>query len=465
MSTKQGKGKSPTQKIKDKLDDLLKQAEEFENRRPELEAKAEDKISYAKTKIMKQEPFFAMLLFKMPVIPCYQIKTMATEGTHILYNPVFVADELLRKDVLFVLMHEICHVFFRHHIRGPIKGKEAQKILDSYYNKIKDGKKDVIMEAHVKAIQKKLAKWNNAADYVINYHLRDELKFPCSDKLKEEMLYDKQYKNTTSEVVYKALGDDPEGDGDGNEGMGIGGILPAGLGDLTEQEITQLGKDLEQDVKAAAISAKKAGKLPKGMQELIEGMYTTTTPWQDVFRTIFTQISKQDYTFRFPNKRYSMHQANYGVIMPSVWGEEYTDAYFIMDTSGSVGPREKKILTSELRQILEDYPIRLHVIYCDTKAYIENIEVLTREDIQGGKLKLDVKGGGGTDMRPAFNHINNNLHNVEPEVVICMTDMYLSSWDLGNEPSYNVYWAQLPRSNKSAKPPWGVKIDIQLEKE
>jgi hypothetical protein len=59
--------KTPVQKVKDRLKKLLADAEKFEKRRPELEKTARDKISYAKTKLMQKEPFFAMLLFKMPV--------------------------------------------------------------------------------------------------------------------------------------------------------------------------------------------------------------------------------------------------------------------------------------------------------------------------------------------------------------------------------------------------------------
>jgi predicted metal-dependent peptidase len=447
--------------VKDRLKKLLADAEKFEKRRPELEKTARDKISYAKTKLMQKEPFFAMLLFKMPVEACYQIPTMATDGTHLMYNPVFVAEGLLRKDVLFVLLHEIEHVFFKHHIRGPIKGSQAKGIFDAYKKQFEAGIRDVFIEDHIKKIQAKLKKWNHAADYVINWNIKHEVGLPISSKLEKEMLIDEKYKDDTSEIVYRKLPDfDPDED---NSDHGIGSVFPIGLGDLSEAEIGQLEKELEAEVKAAAISAKKAGKLPKGAEGVIDSMYTTVTPWQDVFRTVFTSIAKQDYTFMVPNRRYTMHQAEHGVIMPSLFGEEYVKVGFIMDTSGSVGPREKEILASELKTILEDYMIELHVLYCDTQAYVESVEVLTREDIQNGKLRLNVKGGGGTNMRPGFDYFRDTEEDFE--VIICLTDMYLFNWDLGPEPEGSVYWAQLPQHDEKAKPPWGVKIDIQIEGE
>ncbi len=459
---KSGKNpRSAVQKVKDRLKEYLKEAEKFEQRKPELEKQAKEKISYAKTKLMQKHSFFAMLLFKMPSEICYQIPTMATDGTHLLYNPVFVAEQLLRKDVIFVLLHEIEHVFFKHHIRGPIKGSDAKKIFDAYKDQFDAGKKDIFIEDHIKRIQAKLKKWNKAADYVINWNIYNDVGMKCSNKLKEQMCYDEQYKDDTSEQVYAKLPDENPDDNDGDHG--IGGVFPIGLGDLTESEIGQLEKELDNEVKAAAISAKKAGKLPAGIEGIIEDLYTTETPWQDVFRTIFTTIAKEDYTYAVPNRRYSMYQVEHGIIMPSLCGEEYTKVGFIMDTSGSVGPNEKAILVSELRHILEDYPIELHVLYCDTEAYIDNVEILTREDITNGKLRLDVKGGGGTNMRPGFDYFRD--HEDDFEVIICLTDMHLFNWNLGPQPEGSVFWAQLPNHNENAKPPWGVKIDIQINGE
>ena len=103
------------------------------------------------------------------------------------------------------------------------------------------------------------------------------------------------------------------------------------------------------------------------------------------------------------------------------------------------------------------------MLYFDTKAYTENVEVLTKADIQGGKLKLDVKGGGGTDMRPAFDWFRDNQDEHEFEIVICLTDMYLFNWKLGIDPPFSVFWARLPQADKKVTPPFGTCIDIELE--
>jgi predicted metal-dependent peptidase len=446
---------------------------EASERKHEMEEKAEEKISRAKAKLMQLEPFFAMLLFKMPTYPCYQIPSMGTDGTLLLYNPEFVSEVLLRKDVMFVLLHEVMHVFFKHHFRGPIKAEEAKKMFERLKRLTEKGKKDIFLEDGIENIKHKMKEWNFATDYTINGHIIENIpQVPHSKELdpggKVGLLYKRELSGTTSEKVYDEIKTpyDPDADpGSDDMGMGIGGVLPAGLGELTEGEVKAIEGELDNAVKAAAISAKKAGKLPAGVEGVIEDLYTTTTPWQDILRTVFTSINKQDYTFQYPNKRYTQHMMDYGVVMPSLWGEEYQNVGFIMDTSGSVGEREKQMLASELRHILEDYNIKLHVLYCDTQAYTDSIQIFTKEDIRNGRLKLNVKGGGGTSMRPAFDYYRDNMDEHGFEVVICMSDMYLSDWGrLGTQPAFSTFWLRLP-DHSDQKPDFGTCVDIVLEEE
>ena len=455
--------KTPKEKVRDFIKDQLKQAEEFNQRRPEIEAEAEDRISYAKTKLMRAEPFFAMLLFRMPSYPNYQIERAATDGSALLYNPIWVAEGILRKDITFVLFHEIAHVFWKHCTRGPINSVNASAILERQAALKRDGKTDVLLDAEVGRMKHVLKEWNYATDYVINNHAVEEAGIPISESLKKECLFNSSYADMTSENVYDKIKTpyDPDADDDGLD-LGIGGVLPAGFGDLSEEEAKQLSEEFAQDVEAAASACRQAGTMPGCLEDVIDSLYKTETPWQDVFRTIFTSINKQDYTWAYPNKRYTSHMMEYGVVMPSLWGEEYTDAGFIMDTSGSVGRREKEILASQLRDILEDYNIRLHVLYCDTDAYTEHVQTFTREDIKNGALKLDVKGGGGTKMRPAFDYFRENADELDLQVVICMTDMALWDWgDLGPEPSFSVFWAALPNADE-VEPDFGKVINIQI---
>lgn len=460
-------------KLAEKLNKML---EEYADRKIEEEEKALEALSLAKTRLMRQSPFFASLLFRMPMICNYQVPTMGTDGLVVLYNPFFV-NLLKRKDLVFVMLHEIQHVLFKHPMRCPLNPKSLEQLMKTFS---KQKQKDPFLQAQVEDMKAILKKWNYATDYAINLNIRDNVKLKPTDHLVKDvgMLIDDQYKDMTAEQIYKKLPDpDPsspkedddcqgglasllEGD-DGGQGMG--GVLPVGMGELDGLEVKDAEKELDANVHAAAAAARKAGNLPGGMEKLIEDLYTTTTPWEDIMRTqISAVVSKMDYTWLRPNKRYGQHLLDHGVIMPGLYGEEYADMYFVMDTSGSVSDDDRAILASELRRILEDYNITIHLIYCDTQVQGDPVK-LTRQDIQNGALKLELKGYGGTDFRPAFKYINEHLDEIEPEMVIYLTDMYPNTWSIGPEPPYSVFWACLPQGQKDAKPPWGQVVQIELE--
>ena len=454
-------------KLVEKLNKML---EETAERVEEAEKASLDILSSAKIRLMRQSPFFAALLFRMPMVCSYEIPTMATDGLVVLYNPLFVT-QLKRKDVVFVLLHEIQHVLFKHPMRCPLQPKSLEHLM-KVFNRQKV--KDPFLKSQLDEMMAKLKKWNYATDYVINLNIRDNVKLKPTDHLLNEvgMLIDDKYKDMTAEQVYKLLKDEPpkppnpdqsQGAGLADSGQGMGGVLPVGMGELDGMEQKDAEKELDANVQQAVTVARKAGNLPGGMEKIIEDLYTTTTPWQDIMRTqISSVVSKMDYTFMKPNKRYGQHMINHGVIMPGLYGEDYADMYFVMDTSGSVSDNDRAILTSELRRILEDYNVAIHLIYCDTRVQGDPIR-LTREDIQNGKLSLELRGYGGTDFRPAFKYINDHMDEITPELVIYLTDMYPNTWSLGDEPPYSVFWACLPQGQKDAKPPWGQVVQIQLE--
>lgn len=451
---------TPREKVKKFLEDQLAEYEKFKERQPEIEAKAADKISYAKTKLMQMEPFFAMLLFKMPTMINYNIDTAATDGTYLMYNPLIISEKIMRKDLVFILLHEIAHVFWKHTVRGPMSNLNVKEIFKKANGNSFDP--EVAKTQHI------IREWNYATDYVINWHINTNAHIPITRELKNKIRFDKKYSDKTSKAVYDEIKTEFDPDKvltEPQSMFGIGGILPQGMGELSSDEIAVLEKEFAQDVMSAASAAQTAGKLPKGVSDTIDSLYKTTTPWQDIFRTIFTSINKQDYTFMYPNKRYTQHMLDYGVCMPSLYGEEYIDCGFIMDTSGSIGEQEKQILTSELKQILEDYPVKLHVLYCDSKAYVDDVQVLTQEDIRNGGLSLKIKGGGGTNMKPAFDYFRDNQDEYDFQTVICMTDMHLFDWGkLGPEPEFSVYWACLPDAKKDQVPDFGTKINIEVQK-
>ena len=221
------------QKNKELIEKLLKASEELEERKLEWEEDAEDKISFAKARLTQIEPFFAMLLFYLPTYPCYFIPTMATDGISLLYNPEFVSQTILRKDVLFVLLHEIEHIFLKHNIRGPIRSVDVKAIFEHHQKQKEKGVKDIFMDDHIEEMKHILKEWNFACDYVINDHIIKDTNIKATKKLKKLLLQIDKYHNKTSEWVYDDIKTKRDPSKDANKQgveISIGDILPVGMG-------------------------------------------------------------------------------------------------------------------------------------------------------------------------------------------------------------------------------------------
>jgi len=109
---------------------------------------------------------------------------------------------------------------------------------------------------------------------------------------------------------------------------------------------------------------------------------------------------------------------------------------------------------SELTAILDEYPPEvMTVIYCDTK--IAGVQEFHKEDLP---LKLEAKGGGGTNFQPPFEWVEEQ--GIEPVCFIYLTDMECNRFP-EEYPEYPVMWVatQEPPSYYGT-PPFGEVIEM-----
>ena len=81
-----------------------------------IESKATDIMSKARTRLVTGYPFFGNQAMKLKLIEDESVKTMATDGRVVKFNPSWV-EELPLIEVVAVLAHEIMHVTNGHHLR------------------------------------------------------------------------------------------------------------------------------------------------------------------------------------------------------------------------------------------------------------------------------------------------------------------------------------------------------------
>jgi predicted metal-dependent peptidase len=371
-----------------------------------MQSNAARRVTAARTALILDEPFFGQLALKLRLVEDPTCPTAWTDGVRLGYSPSFVAS-LSQAELLAVVVHEVLHVTNGHPWR-----REGRTPLQ----------------------------WNIACDAAIN-HIITESGFT----LPKDCVDIPEHHGKSAEYIYARLPKkytQSNGEGDGKGNAGIGEVRDApGNGEAEESGCTQA--DWQQAVQAAAKMAQAMGKLPGGMERII-GATQNRTDWKSVLLRFVQQISKADYTWRTPNKRYIAS----GLYLPSLHSESMGPVAIGLDMSGSVDQTTLNVFGGAVEAIASQCrPERIDAIYCDST--IQGMDSYGPDD----HIRLTAKGGGGTDFRPVFESLKDL--ETEPVCLIYLTDGWGTYPD--NPPDIPVIWAM----TTDYEPPWGevVRID------
>jgi predicted metal-dependent peptidase len=400
----------------------------------------------ARAALVLRDPFLASLALRLDLQESDAFPTAATDGISLYYNPKYVADIAEKygdheapeyyKGLWF---HEVMHPAFGHHVR---KGSRDHKL------------------------------WNLACDFVI-----DIVGTKAGYKIPDALIR-KEFEGLSAEQIYPLIqqeqeegkcpacgksedgkdasgqptGDQCQCEGKGNgQPRGAGEVLPfpgkdgqeASSGDQEQQQ-----QEWKVALVQAAQTAKVCGKLPGGMEQLVQELTTPKVPWREALARWLTEVSRNDYSWSQPNHRHMVR----GIYLPHLKSETIGLIGIIWDTSGSVGPKEATMIASETQGILSEYQqVECHLVHVDSKYQGE--QRITQDDVP---LDLKPLGGGGTCFRPGFKHIEDN--DIDVVGVIYMTDGGASSYP-DVPPDYPVVWC-LTEKNSYFDPPFGEIIHI-----
>lgn len=357
-------------------------------------------MTKARTALILDAPFYGQLALRLNMVENNGIKTMAVNGKTIFYNADFV-EKLQPELVKSAIGHEVLHCVFGH--IGRLDGRDQRK-------------------------------WNRAGDYVIN-HVLKESNFQIGDN----WLYNPQYANMSADEIYKLLDDSQDDKDDPFDEVIPGGQDGSGEGVDANAEAL----DWRIATIAAANKAKEFGKLPGSLERFVEQFVKPKANWRDLLRNFITEITKNDYAWSRPNRRFLAQ----GIYLPGLFSESMGEIAVAIDTSGSIDQKTLNKFGSEISAIVDSVrPNRIHVIYCD--SHVNHVDTFEQND----ELKFKLHGGGGTDFRPPFEYLKEN--NITPACFIYLTDLY---GPIGDAPHYPVLWACI-NSNQA---PWGTTICIE----
>lgn len=351
------------------------------------------KLQKAKIRLLQSQPFFATLVMSMLFQEDPRVQTAQTNGKVILYSPDYF-DELTVEEIAGVLAHEVLHITLLHHCRTA--GRD-------------------------------LGRWNQACDYAINPVL-----IKAGLELPEGARIDPAFEDHTAEHIYTLLPVPPEED------------EPApGIGDVTPPPAEQSSKEHElwvkNTVRSALLAAKLRGKLPAGLDRLVQAALEPKIDWQTALAQYLSEVAQDDYSWTKPNKRY----LGSGLILPGLESIRFGPLILMVDTSSSIDEDLINQFAGEAQDITRTFSIPLLVLYVD--AELQSLQEIDPDE----PITLHPKGGGGTSFQPGFDYIEK--HDLQPKAVVYLTDGDCD--DFPDPPDYPVLWAQY--SSLDFQPPFG----------
>ena len=436
------------------------------------ETKAKAIMTKARTRLVTGYPFFGNVAMKLKLIEDESVKTMATNGEVIKFNPSWV-EELPLAEVVGVFAHEILHVSNGHHLRQN-HGQERDS-----------------------------TSWNVACDYAINSILLKE-----GFVLPEGGLFDDENKfgNGSAEVIYKTVHEEIEewkqeqeeansqsdqesaesdessegnGSGKGSEdsneegegGTGSGGqegedeedsqgsetgssiddFIEEKYGKLlgeVEQQKTEEGKELSEseterkleelrvDVVQSEMRARARG-YGSGGSELtrdLKGYVEDKVDWRHRLLNLCQDAIASDFTWNYPNRR---HIAE-GLYLPSEDKDQLNTLVIGVDQSSSVRDEEVSLFEGAMKNIIGQVGFeKIYILY-----YTGILKEVVELDAGDNFSMKPTRYYGGTNFNVVTDWIEQE--GIIPSCLLMLTD---GECRVPLEPSYPVGWCLTPNYN------------------
>ena len=362
------------------------------------------KISKAKAKLLVDYPFFGSLASRVEIVQNDDIEAFKANDSKLEYSADFVLNASIN-ELEFALANSAMHASLSH--------KNRQNKRSGWL-------------------------WQLATDYAINDMLVESgLERPY------QAHYNKRYEGLYAEEIYAQLKDDLLREDDGLEyvnedspsesskGSEVNRLEKSRLdntSDITETTTEQILDDqlFEEFTLSEIQKEKDDARFPDALKRFFTIDVESKINWRDELRDAIDRYARDDFTLIPPNKKY----LHLGFYLPSAISETF-NLVVAIDSSGSIDDELLSQFISELNYLMLSIPkYKIELLVCDDKIH-EHKTFYT-----GDTLELEVKGGGGTDFRPVFSYIDENLDSTNLLLYFSDLDGIFPKY----EPSYEVKW-------------------------
>jgi len=375
--------------------------------------KLDSKISQAKAKLLVEYPLFGTIASKIELVLNDDIQAFKSDGIKLEYNSDFI-ESLSISEMEFVFANSAMHASLAHEKR---KNNRSSWL------------------------------WQMATDLAIN----DMLVQNGMDR-PDLAQYRKRFEGMYAEEIYAELNSDIFSDvnsdsfDESSQSSEVNGLEESSVYNNLQKELTQEIQQaqqlFEEFANATLLAEEKKGDLPLHVERFFTLTCRGGIDWREELKYAIDRFYKDDYTLMPPNKKFLYA----GIYLPSSTSQRFK-LVVAVDSSGSVDEELLNTFLSELNFLMSTIPnYEIDLLICDDK--IQEHKTFYGGDI----LELNLSGGGGTDFRPVFTYIEENLYDIK--LLLYFTD--LDGVFPSEVPNYDVKWI-VP---KESEVPFGELITI-----
>jgi len=382
--------------------------------------KLDSKISQAKAKLLVDYPLFGTIASKIELVLNDDIQAFKSDGIKLEYNSDFI-NSLSISEMEFVFANSAMHASLAHESRKNNRsGWLWQMATDLAIN-------DMLVENGMDRPE--------LAQYRIRF--KGMYAEEIYEELKSDMLMDVNSESYNESSQGSELNGLEESSLCNNSGQKE---IDQNLQNEINQELQQAQQLFEEFSNATLLAEEKKGDLPLHVERFFTLHVEGKIDWREELKYAIDRFYKDDYTLMPPNKKF-LHS---GIYLPSSTSERFK-LVVAVDSSGSVDEELLNTFLSELNFLMSTIPnYEIDLLVCDDK--INEHKVFYSGDI----LELSLSGGGGTDFRPVFKYIDENLQDTK--LLLYFTD--LDGFFPREIPNYDVKWI-VPKESET---PFGELI-------
>lgn len=412
-----------------------------------VELTAEEKISKGIIVLQKPQPFFAYLMMHLRPKLMPESAKMQTVGVNakgeLFYSREYV-QSLSMDEVMGVLCHEVLHVALLHPLRTGSRNREIANIAQDVVVNMMVAK---ACQATASDVNMKIPSGSIPADIY-----RDMSVFQLAGvQIRIEKVSEKAWEEVYAEIIEKLQQSGKDTSSASRSGLGFDDHMEGEGEDMSQQEQREAEQKWMNALADAATYAKQQGKLPAGMDRIIDCVLKPRVRWKSLLlKYLRPHINPVDWSYHRPHRKSQVLE----VYMPNV-KRERCEVEVVVDTSGSIGKGELQEFLSEIVAIAKSMQhLRMWVTFFDANEQ-------GRYEVDNGEipkiLAMKPRGGGGTDMERCLDGIKER--NREIPCAIVLTDGCTDFNRKAKDYPFDVIWV-ITKNGIRKKVPYGVTVKM-----